>query len=552
MTLNNYSILLLKTNQNDIEWLQPMLLPHQITVVNGLSEANSVLYKNSIDAIILDLSFSNIQDFEIISSVYSLFPNTAIVAISENDDEATLQKAIDLGADEILAINNTDSHYLKRILISAVKRRKRAYFQNEDNQKARWHFLSEATFEGIMLHERGIILDVNHVLAKMTGYEFEELIGKNCFELVTSESQQLIKQNIFGGDEKPYKVTAIRKDGSTFAAEIQAKIISNSLKDIRVAAIRDITERNRVEAVLQKREVLLKKQSNTFVEIARSKAFIQGNIIESVREITQAAAMTLNVEQVGVWLYGEDNSQMQGIDLYNYKDNSHSKSIILKKEDYPNYFAALEKGSYSVDNLSETNIAEELSKFYLSVFGVTSVLNVPIWLRGRVVGIVCYAYSDDNIHLYRQWNLEADNFASSIADFVTLAIEASERKAAQKALKQSEAQYKAIFERSSIGICLVDIKGRIVDINPALSKILKYGDGKLIHKNFADYICFENGDLGLYKQLMHGKIERLEIERQLLDKNGGTVWTHLSISLIVRPNGKPKFFLAISRRNWRT
>ena len=127
MTLNSYSILLLKTNQNDIEWLQPMLLPHQITVVNGLSEANSVLYKNSIDAIILDLSFSNIQDFEIISSVYSLFPNTAIVAISENDDEATLQKAIDLGADEILAINNTDSHYLKRILISAVKRRKRAF-----------------------------------------------------------------------------------------------------------------------------------------------------------------------------------------------------------------------------------------------------------------------------------------------------------------------------------------------------------------------------------------------------------------------------------------
>ena len=141
--------------------------------------------------------------------------------------------------------------------------RLRTIFQNEDNEKARWHFLSEATFEGIMLHERGIILDVNHVLAKMTGYEFEELIGKNCFELVTSESQQLIKQNIFGGDEKPYKVTAIRKDGSTFAAEIQAKIISNSLKDIRVAAIRDITERNRVEAVLQKREVLLKKQSNT-------------------------------------------------------------------------------------------------------------------------------------------------------------------------------------------------------------------------------------------------------------------------------------------------
>ncbi|WP_414620633.1 PAS domain S-box protein [Calothrix sp. CCY 0018] len=558
MTLNSYSILLLKTNKNDIEWLQSMLLPDQITVVNGLSEADSVLQEKSIDVIILDLPLRNLEDFEIISSIYSLFPNTAVVAISENEDEVTLQKAIKLGADEVVVINNTNTRDLKRILISAVERKKRVcafestqikniHSQNEGSKKAKWRFLSEATFEGIMLHEEGIILDANHVLANMTGYDFEELIGKNGFELVTSESQELMRKNVFGGYKKPLKVTVIRKDGSTFPAEIQAKVISNGSQVIWVAALRDITE-------LQKRENLLRKQSNTLVELARSKAFIQGNIIDSVREIARAAAITLNVEQVGVWLYGEDNSQMLCINLYNYKYNSHSKSIILKKENYPNYFAALEKGNDSVDNLSETNVAEELSKFYLSVFGVTSVLNVPIWLRGSVVGIVCYVYSENIIDSSHQCSLEEETFASSIADFVTLAIEASERKAAQKALKQSEAQFKAIFERSSMGICLVDIKGRIVDINPALCKMLKYCDKQslsktalreLIQKSFADYICFENGDVGLYKQLMLGKIECLEIERQLLDKNGGTVWTHLSISLIVRSSGKTKFFLAI-------
>jgi PAS domain S-box-containing protein len=556
MTLNSYSILLLKTNQNDIEWLQRMLLPDRITVVNGLSEAESVLHKKFTDAVILDLSLKSIQEFEIISSIYSLFANTAIVVISNNEDEGTLQKAIKLGADEVVVLNKIDSGYLKRILISAIERKKRAAFKNMQTeniydrntgyQKARWHYLSEATFEGIMLHEEGIILDANHVLANMTGYDLEELIGKNGFELVSSESQELIKQNIFSSYEKPYRITAIRKDGSIFPAEVQAKTISNGSKDTRLVAVRDITE-------LQKRENLLRKQSNTLNELAKSEAFIQGNIIDSVREITRAAAITLNVElnveQVGVWLYCEDNSRMRCIDLYNCKYNSHSKSIILKKEDYPHYFAALEKGIKSINNLSETNIAEELSKFYLSAFGVTSVLNVPIWLRGCVVGIVCYAYSDDivdsGVNSNHQWSLESKSFANSIADFVVLAIEASERQAAQKALKQSEAQFKAIFERSSMGICLVDIKGKIVDINPALSKMLKYSDCQLIQNSFADYICFENGDVGLYKQLMQGKVERLEIERQLLDKNGGTVWTHLSISLIVRLSGKPKFFLAI-------
>ena len=164
MTLNIYSILLLKTNQKDIEWLQQMLLPHQINVVNELSEAKSVLYEKTIDAIILDLSLRNIQDFELISLIYSLFPNTPVVAISENEDEATVQKAIELGADEVVVIENTDSRHLKRTLISAVERRKRAsaiesirinkiYSQNKDKEKGRWRFLSEATFEGIILHE---------------------------------------------------------------------------------------------------------------------------------------------------------------------------------------------------------------------------------------------------------------------------------------------------------------------------------------------------------------------------------------------------------------
>ena len=533
-----------------------MLLAHQVTVVNDISQAESVLHKQSIDSVILDLSLRNIQDFEMISSIYSVLKNAAIIVISKNEDQAILQQIIQLGADEVLDINKIDAHHFQRILISTIERHKRAFnseiehvnkisSQSKDNEKARWRFLSEATFEGIILHDEGIILDINHVLAKMTGYEFEELIGKNGFELVTSDSQELIRKNILSGSEKPYTVTAIRKDGSTFPAEIQAKVISNSSRNIRVTAIRDITERNRVETVLRRRENLLRKQSQTLIKLASSRAFIEGNIIDSVREITRAAAVTLNTEEVGVWLYNKDNSQLESINLYNAKSRSHSQSSTLRKEDYPNYFIALEKGLSFKKIITETSISQEISNIYLSVFGVRDVLSVPIWLRGQVVGVIYYIYGDDDISSYSEWSLEEETFASSIADFVTLAIEASERKAAQKALKQSETQFKAIFERSSIGICLVDIKGQIVDINPALCKILKYDCHELIQKSYENYFCVENGDVGLYKQLMLGKVESLEIERQLLHKNGGKVWSHLSISLIVRASGKPKFFLAV-------
>jgi PAS domain S-box-containing protein len=547
MTLNIYRILLLKTDQNDIEWLESMLLPHQVTVAKGLPDAISLLRASSIDVVFLSLSLENIQEFEIISDVYSIVLSTSIVVISENEDEGIVQKAIELGADEYLVKNHTSLSFLRRRLISAIERRKRhfiesmrvekKYCQNEKCNYSKWRFLSETTFEGIMIHDRGIILDVNHVLAKMTGYEIEELIGKNGFELATLESQELIRENITSGDEKPYQVTLIKKDGSTFPAQIQAKIISNGSKNIRVAVLRDITARHQVEAALYKKENFLWKQSQTF---------LQGDLISCVREITQATAIALNAEQVGVWLFNENFTQLESIDLYHRSSKSHSKSIVLKKEDFKGYFAALETSVDYVENILEADIAQ-LSKFYLQVFGTASVLNVPIWLKGRVVGMVCHVYSNGNgdINSCRQWTLEQKSFVYSIADFVTFAIEASERKAAQKVIKQSEKQFKAIFERSSMGICLVDIKGRIVDVNPALCEILRYNFDELSQKNFTDYICFEKGDLELYKQLAAAKIERLELERQLSPKDGGTVWTHLSISLILRANGKPRFFLAI-------
>ena len=544
MTLNNYGILLLKTNQSDIEWLQPMLLPHQVIVANDLSEAKLLSSAQSFDAILLSLSLKNIHNFEFISSIYLLLPNTAIIVISENLNEATLQKAIASGAEEVIVKNETNKH-LRRMVISAIERRKRSnvdirienmHSQNQDSNEAKWRFLSEATFEGILLDNNGIILNVNRVLAQIAGYEMDELIGKNGFELATVESQKLIRKNIASGYEKPYRVTAIRKDGSTFPVEIQAKIIPHGWQNIRVAPVRDITERHK--------ENLLKLQNQTLIELASSKAFIQGSLIDSVKQITQAAATTLNVKQVGVWLYNDDFSQLQSIDLYSRIAQSHSKSIVLRKEDFPNYFADLENGINAYDDTSDV-VNQELSNFYRAAFAVTSVLNVSIWLRGNIVGIVCCAYFDNDISSCYEWSLEEESFASSIADFVTLAIEASERKAAQKALKQSEAQFRAIFERSSMGICLVDIKGRIVDVNPALCEMLGYDFRELSQKSFADYIYFENGDVALYKQLMLSKVDRLEIERQLLHKDGGTVWTHLSLSLIVRANGKPKFFLAI-------
>ncbi|MBD2166175.1 PAS domain S-box protein [Calothrix membranacea FACHB-236] len=320
---------------------------------------------------------------------------------------------------------------------------------------------------------------------------------------------------------------------------------------MHVVAARDITEGKQSQASLQTREHARRKQSQTLVQLARSKKFQQGNLNAAFQEITEAAARTLTVQRVGIWLYNEDRSTLECIDLYDLRTKEHTCGLSLLKANYPNYFQALsEERSIAADDAINDMRTEELSQSYLSVLGIASLLNAPIWLGGRLVGVV----SHEHLGEIRQWTLEEENFAGSMADFVTLAIEASERNAAESALRQSEAQFRAIFECSSIGIGLIDMKVEIVDANPALCQMLGYSREQLYGQRFTNYISQQKGDLELFGQLVSeihkgpeqlSERHRIEMERLFLHKEGGLVWTHLSVSVIRDSNGNPEFFLAI-------
>ncbi|MCC5644704.1 PAS domain S-box protein [Nostoc sp. CHAB 5824] len=334
---------------------------------------------------------------------------------------------------------------------------------------------------------------------------------------------------------------------------------------MQVVSARDITEHNQTQEALQIKENRRRKQSQTLVQLARSKTFQQGDLNAALKEITEIAAQTLLVKRVGVWLYNEERSKIECIDLYDVNAKEHSFGNSLLEKNYPAYFQALEEErTIAVDDAINDTRTQELSESYLSVLGITSLLDAPIWLEGRLVGVVCHEHIGEG----RQWTLEEETFAGSIADFVTLAIEARERNVIQEALQQSEAQFRAIFERSSIGIGLIDMKAQIVDTNLALCEILGYSREEVYGKRFTNYISTQRGDLKLYKQLISGicsdsgktstfgfqpcelhkqlvERHRIEMERRCLHQNGSLVWTHISVSVIPGSNGEPEFFLAM-------
>jgi len=135
--------------------------------------------------------------------------------------------------------------------IRDITDRKLAEKQLQESEE-RFKKLSGLTFEGIVIHYKGVAIDVNESLTRLFGYTREEMIGENIIELcVPQEYHTIINENVVKKYAKPYEVMGIKKDGTLFPIELEARDIKNKDEEFRVAAIRDITERKQAKVALQ-------------------------------------------------------------------------------------------------------------------------------------------------------------------------------------------------------------------------------------------------------------------------------------------------------------
>ena len=107
--------------------------------------------------------------------------------------------------------------------------------------------LFEAAAEGVAIHEGGRHVAVNHALAAMLGYEPDELVGREVWEVVAPESRALVRAHALDGYPHPYEAVGLRRDGATFPCEILGKPIRYRGRPARLVTVRDITARRRAE-----------------------------------------------------------------------------------------------------------------------------------------------------------------------------------------------------------------------------------------------------------------------------------------------------------------
>ena len=132
-------------------------------------------------------------------------------------------------------------HYLD------ITERKRAEEKLQESEE-RFKALHNASFGGITIHDKGLILECNQGLSQITGYPVEELIGMDGLTLIAPSSRELVMNNILAGYEKPYEALGIRKNGEEYPLRLEARMIPYQGRTVRTVEFRDITEYKQYEA----------------------------------------------------------------------------------------------------------------------------------------------------------------------------------------------------------------------------------------------------------------------------------------------------------------
>ncbi|WP_141730960.1 PAS domain-containing protein [Oligoflexus tunisiensis] len=132
-------------------------------------------------------------------------------------------------------------------------------------------------------------------------------------------------------------------------------------------------------------------------------------------------------------------------------------------------------------------------------------------------------------------------------DMVTFILDITDQKKAERELKLSEERFRTVFELAPVGITVLDTEGNFVQVNSAFCRMLGYSEDEI--KKLGIQGISHPGEyerqLSLLSQLNQGQLDRFEMEKRYIPKDGVPLWVHLCVSLGRDPEGQPTFGIGV-------
>jgi PAS domain S-box-containing protein len=215
-----------------------------------------------------------------------------------------------------------------------------------------------------------------------------------------------------------------------------------------------VKARARVPTPGVRRKRLLEQQA-ALVALMRSDAFNRENLEQALQLVTETTARLMSIERVSIWRYSESRSALLCVDLYERSLDRHSSGSKLEAGRYPAYFEALATSEAIIADDAYTDPRTcEFADDYLTPLNITAMLDFPVHLHGRLRGVLCHEQVGPPV----PWTAEDRLFGIAVANIISLALEQTQRKRAEAALRESEQRLATMLAYAPDAIVLLDLE----------------------------------------------------------------------------------------------
>ena len=364
--------------------------------------------------------------------------------------------------------------------------------------------------------------------SRMFGWTEQEVLGRSLPYVSKNQQEefhQLHQIKLQGNSLTGVEVRRQKKDGSPIDIAIWGAPLQDAKGNINstMAVIADITDRKRNQA-------LLAAQTRVLEMIATGAAFpevldVLARLIEEQSD--EAICSLLLLDKAGTKL-GECIAPTLP---ESYKD-AIREGVAIGVCAGSCGTAAYRRKPVIVSDIANDRLWAEYRDLPLS-HGLQACWSMPIFSsNGEVLGTFAMYYRIPRGPSPQEWQL--------IEVSAHLAGIAIERQRAESALKESEERFRKFFEEAPIGISVVDVDGKLLQVNKTYREMLGYLEEELHQLTFADITHPEDlkKDLGYAEQLFKGEIPSYQLEKRYIKKNREILWINLTATMICDQDGK--------------
>ncbi|MCW2995384.1 MAG: response regulator, partial [Conexibacter sp.] len=122
----------------------------------------------------------------------------------------------------------------------------------------------------------------------------------------------------------------------------------------------------------------------------------------------------------------------------------------------------------------------------------------------------------------------------------------TERERARAALDQAQSRTADAFAASGVGVAVVGLDGRFLEVNPALCRLLDRDEESLLRCSFQELTHPDDLELDLeqLRSTLAGVLDRYHLAKRYLRADGGIVWAMLTVTIVRDRDGRPRHFVS--------